>query len=215
MPLLNDSDKVFLGGTALDAVYLGGAKVWPSGGTQPPAAPMGYRFTTDMEGWEGYTPTVYWVWDAGGGSGALRCSATSPVDSNRIVGLYGSTKYGDPYGPDTIAELQRIGLVPGRTYRATWTWWLTGDLPAGLLERHFLVSLQVANASLVPSFTLRIEKTGTMPVGVQTTVSDPFVFDPSAHSNTTMWRPTAIFYSNSTGDNDMYVDSLVYEEVSP
>lgn len=36
MPLLSDSDKVYLGGTALDAVYLGGAKVWPS---RPPAQP--------------------------------------------------------------------------------------------------------------------------------------------------------------------------------
>jgi hypothetical protein len=31
MPLLSDSDNVYLGGTPLNAVYLGGAKVWSSG----------------------------------------------------------------------------------------------------------------------------------------------------------------------------------------
>jgi hypothetical protein len=214
VPLINEADKVYLGGTALDAVYLGGAKVWPSGGT-PPAAPMGYRFTADAEGWDNTSSIVYWAWDAAGGSGALRCSSTDPVEFNRVVGLYGGAKFSDPVGPDTILELQRIGLVPGRTYRATWTWWLTGGLPTGLLERHINVALMVANESLVPGFHLNIPKTGTMPVGVQTTVSDPFVFDPSADSNTTKWRPVAVFYSNSTGDNDLYVDSLVYEEVDP
>jgi hypothetical protein len=215
MPLLNDSDKVFLGGTALDAVYLGGAEVWPSGGTQPPAAPMGYRFAADMEGWVDIY-NLGWGWDPAGGAGALHIAATGPVDGSRNVGLFKGPVLGsgDP-GPDTIAELQRIGLVVGKTYRATWTWWITGGLPTGVLERHMSIEFNVASTAFVPGWSVRIEKTGTMPVGVQTTVSEPFVFDPARDANTTKWRPVAMFSSNSTGDNDMYIDSLVYEEVSP
>jgi hypothetical protein len=215
VPLLNDSDKVYLGGTALDAVYLGGAKVWPSGGTQPPAAPMGYRFATDMEGWvDAYS--MGWEWDPAGGAGALHIASTGPVDGSRMCGLFkgAASGTGDP-GPDTVAELRRIGLVPGTTYTVRFTWWITGAPAAGLLERHITVYLSPANPAFVPEISFTYAKGAALPQGPQTSVSEPFVFDPGRDPNTTKWRPMVSLNSNSTGENDLFIDSLVYEEVVP
>jgi hypothetical protein len=151
MPLLSDSDKVLLGGTPLDAVYLGGAKVWPPAPQGNPAV----TFETGVHpsfkisgGGYGHASLDLWSPDEGGyiyqasdgpGDGSATITFALFGEKNPYVEYPAATttqpssipwNLEEPPGK-TLQALDALGLVQGQTYIARLTWRITGPPATG------------------------------------------------------------------------------------
>jgi hypothetical protein len=106
MPLLNDSDNVYLGGTALDAVYLGAAKVWPAAGT-PPEAILGVEQ----------------------GSGTMTANTDFAIPTTLTGDVYVFVYRNQNLGSPTATGLQQVTATdPGSGRMSMWR--VTGPTPA-------------------------------------------------------------------------------------